>query len=675
MQRQLVCLLVVGIAGFIVASVENLQDVGFDDQLSRLGELEQGNGLRKLLQEKPKAKTKSGGKAGDGLPAKAKGSGAGEKKSKAGSGDGNHVEEKKVPAVNDAIQGGKLEGSELKPAAKKPGKTKKKILEDEDDEDIRFMEEEKLQSVVKQGGKKEQGAKVDGGEDVKEDGQGEVFKVEDEERTDAKPDSTVSSKTKVKKGKSKKAGAKKANVDVVLGDSENVAGDEKVSVAVEDDDVAEQKSVEEEKKETKRKKSNKKAPEVDDTEETSDSADADQKKGVEVEVIPDELDDVKVLEEEIPKKEVKKEIPKKTEKKDQVLAEKQEEEQNSKPPTKISKKEKEMPKTKPKTTKEKPKLDKSSPTKAKKNSGESTKKSTEVKKKEEVTKDEKLEVPKTTTTTTTTVVNFPEEDLHTDAFDFQDELPDEEDIDLLSQISDLPTKIQQTAGNVADTLRPSLSKLSETSKTYFSQANQQMTESFTPIMGHQAAPVVASLISYAFLLAPLIVVIYMLERIRATLSLAKVLFFVNLYLGAYFLTLVLATFALQSEPMAFFFRHSRSSCVFLQLLQALGYMLYLLLYTVAIMKSFSYGGVLERMTTVFQWVIVALFGLHYYVTVFHRAMAMKVPRTTWKVYLVYTAAFSVLALFARAKIEPIKKEYYYTPVDDSEEASPIDKRS
>ncbi|XP_024535790.1 transcriptional regulator ATRX homolog [Selaginella moellendorffii] len=667
MQRQLVCLLVVGIAGFIVASVENLQDVGFDDQLSRLGELEQGNGLRKLLQEKPKAKTKSG----DGLSGKAKRSGAGEKKSKAESGDGNHVEEKKVPAVNDAIQGGKLEGSELKPAAKKPGKTKKKILEDEDDEDIRFMEEEKLQSVVKQGGKKEQGAKVDGGEDVKEDGQGEVFKVEDEERTDAK--------TKVKKGKSKKAGAKKENVDVVLGDSENVAGDEKVSVAVEDDNVAEQKSVEEEKKQKKR---NKKAPEVkvealDDTDESSDSADADEKKGVEVEVIPDELDDVKVLEEEIPKKEVKKEIPKKTEKKDQVLAETQEEEQNSKPPTKISKKEKEMPKTKPKTAKEKPKLDKSSPTKAKKNSGESTKKSTEVKKKEEVTKDEKLEVPKTTTTTTTTttVVNFPEEDLHTDAFDFQDELPDEEDIDLLSQISELPTKIQQTAGNVADTLRPSLSKLSETSKTYFSQANQQMTESFTPIMGHQAAPVVASLISYAFLLAPLIVVIYMLERIRATLSLAKVLFFVNLYLGAYFLTLVLATFALQSEPMAFFFRHSRSSCVFLQLLQALGYMLYLLLYTVAIMKSFSYGGVLERMTAVFQWVIVALFGLHYYVTVFHRAMAMKVPRTTWKVYLVYTAAFSVLALFARAKIEPIKKEYYYTPVDDSEEASPIDKRS
>ncbi|KAI5073315.1 hypothetical protein GOP47_0011328 [Adiantum capillus-veneris] len=48
-------------------------------------------------------------------------------------------------------------------------------------------------------------------------------------------------------------------------------------------------------------------------------------------------------------------------------------------------------------------------------------------------------------------------------------------------------------------------------------------------------------------------------------------------------------------------------------------------------------------------------GLHYYVTVFHPAVASKPPHTSWKFYAIYTAAFFILCLFAR--IRWVKKQY------------------
>lgn len=48
-------------------------------------------------------------------------------------------------------------------------------------------------------------------------------------------------------------------------------------------------------------------------------------------------------------------------------------------------------------------------------------------------------------------------------------------------------------------------------------------------------------------------------------------------------------------------------------------------------------------------------GLHYYMTVFHRAVLHQPPKTSWKVHAVYATCFCVICLLAR--VDRRKKEY------------------
>lgn len=231
---------------------------------------------------------------------------------------------------------------------------------------------------------------------------------------------------------------------------------------------------------------------------------------------------------------------------------------------------------------------------------------------------------------------------------------DDDEYDFLQDFSDFSTNFQDTALKVADHLGPNIQKFTDTSKVYFNKANQQITESFSPVVGKQFAPFFASLVSYGLLLVPLAVVILLFEHIRALLSLQKILLFVNIYLAAYFATLLLATFII-GEPMNFFYKSSESGYVHLQLIQALGYIIYLILQTFDMVSTFTSETVPIKVTVVLQWLVAVTVGFHYYVTIFHRAMALKGPHTNWKIYGIYSSAFLVLCLFAR--IKRVKKGY------------------
>lgn len=225
---------------------------------------------------------------------------------------------------------------------------------------------------------------------------------------------------------------------------------------------------------------------------------------------------------------------------------------------------------------------------------------------------------------------------------------DDEYGDFMQDFVDLPSKIQDTAQKVADHLGPNIQKITDTSKVYFNKANQHITDSFSPLVGKQFAPFLASLISYGLLLAPLAIVILLFEHIRALLSIQKILLFVNIYLAAYFATLLLATFII-GEPMTFFYKSSASGYIHLQLLQALGYIIYLVLQTFDLVASCPSESLPVKVTVVLQWLVAFTIGFHYYVTVFHRAMTLKGPHTSWKIYGIYSIAFFILCLFARIK--------------------------
>ncbi|KAH6558337.1 hypothetical protein KP509_1Z068700 [Ceratopteris richardii] len=243
------------------------------------------------------------------------------------------------------------------------------------------------------------------------------------------------------------------------------------------------------------------------------------------------------------------------------------------------------------------------------------------------------------------------------------QIEEEDEYDFMQDFSDLPTKFQDTALKVADHLGSNIQKFTDTSKTYFNKANQQISDSFSPIIGRQFAPFLASLLSYSFLLVPLAVVIVLFERIRVLFSIQKVLLFVNIYLAAYFATLLLATWII-GEPMNFFYRSSASGYVHLQLLQALGYIIYLILQTIDLASTLITEGMMIKVTTVLQWFVAFMIGFHYYVTVFHRAMALKGPHTNWKIYGTYSTTFLALCFFAR--IKRMKKSYVQFGQDDTD---------
>ena len=221
---------------------------------------------------------------------------------------------------------------------------------------------------------------------------------------------------------------------------------------------------------------------------------------------------------------------------------------------------------------------------------------------------------------------------------------------------DLPSKLQDTALKVVDHLSPNIYKLTDKSKTYFNKANQQITESFSPLVGKQVAPFFGTLISFSLLLVPLAIVGLLFDHIRAVLSLQKILLFINIYLSAYFATLLFAT-SIIGEPMMFFYKSSARGYIHLQLFQAFGYTVYLILQTFDMVYSLSLSleTLLVKVTVVLQWFVAFTIGFHYYVTIFHRAMASKGPHTSWKIYGVYSLAFLVLCLFAR--IQRTKKGY------------------
>lgn len=225
---------------------------------------------------------------------------------------------------------------------------------------------------------------------------------------------------------------------------------------------------------------------------------------------------------------------------------------------------------------------------------------------------------------------------------------DDED-DFVSELRDLPTQFHRS-------LLPDLEKISTTSKAYLTKANKQMTNNFKPFVGNKYAPTIATGVSCAFILIPLLLVSLLFNKIKAYFSIQKLLIFIQIYLSIYFSILCLSAVITGLEPLKFFFATSQSTYIWLQVLQTLGYVLYLLLLLMYLILVFSTDcGTGPRFLGLGQTFVGFAVGLHYYVTVFHRVVSRQSPKTNWKVHGIYAMCFLVVCLFATA--ERRKKAY------------------
>lgn len=117
------------------------------------------------------------------------------------------------------------------------------------------------------------------------------------------------------------------------------------------------------------------------------------------------------------------------------------------------------------------------------------------------------------------------------------------------------------------------------------------------------------------------------------------------------------------EPLKFFYATSQSTYICIQLLQTLAYVLYLVVLLMYLVLVFSTeSSMMSKMLGFGQTFVGLAVGLHYYVTVFHRAVLRQPPKTSWKVHGVYATCFLLICLLGTA--ERRKKAYV---VDGSEE--------
>ncbi|XP_009625515.2 uncharacterized protein [Nicotiana tomentosiformis] len=221
-------------------------------------------------------------------------------------------------------------------------------------------------------------------------------------------------------------------------------------------------------------------------------------------------------------------------------------------------------------------------------------------------------------------------------------LEDDEEDDLISGFRDLPSKFQET-------LLPDLERLSKTSKVYLNKANKEITKNFKPYVGNKYAPTIASIISFAFILIPLLVVSLIFNKIKAYFSLQKLLIFIQVYLSIYFSILCLSSLVTGLEPLKFFYATAQSTYICLQVLQTLAYVLYLLMLLMYLILVFSTEtGPTTKLIGLAQTFVGFAVGLHYYLTVFHRAVLHQPPKTSWRVHAIYAAFFLVICLATTA---------------------------
>ncbi|KAK4430579.1 hypothetical protein Salat_1358600 [Sesamum alatum] len=226
---------------------------------------------------------------------------------------------------------------------------------------------------------------------------------------------------------------------------------------------------------------------------------------------------------------------------------------------------------------------------------------------------------------------------------------DDDDDDLVAEFRDLPSKFQES-------FVPDLERLSKTSQVYLTKYNKEFTKGFKPYVGNKYAATIASLVSFAFILIPLLLVSLIFNRIKAYFSLQKLLIFIQVYLAIYFTILCLSSLLTGLEPLRFFYSTSQSTYVGVQVLQTLAYVLYLLLLLMYLILVFSTEtGLATKLLGLGQTFVGFAVGLHYYMTVFHRAVLHQPPKSSWKVHGLYATCFLVICLLGR--LDRRKKAY------------------
>eukprot|EP00850_Spirogloea_muscicola_P024177 SM000465S16653 [mRNA] locus=s465:6613:8513:- [translate_table: standard] len=222
--------------------------------------------------------------------------------------------------------------------------------------------------------------------------------------------------------------------------------------------------------------------------------------------------------------------------------------------------------------------------------------------------------------------------------------------DFINEVREIPRNLPQITEGIKNKTQEHLGKhigkIANSGQEALSKAHSHISDH----IGQYVGAVGSTIVSFTLLLIPLALVIFALERIRAIFSLQKVLLLANMYIAAYCFTLLGAWFIIGYEPMKSLKQSSDANFIFLQLLQALAYSVYLLLQMLAACLACRKGtDIYVRASSGVQLFVALCVGLHYFVAVFQRAMRDQPPKITYMAYLTYFISFTILCLLAQVR--------------------------
>ena len=174
-------------------------------------------------------------------------------------------------------------------------------------------------------------------------------------------------------------------------------------------------------------------------------------------------------------------------------------------------------------------------------------------------------------------------------------------------------------------------------------SHKYIHENIRDYVPKEYSPFVAAVITYSLPLLPVCVVIFILNRLTAMLSLQKVLLVVNAYNATYCFILWFINALTGNEPMASLQASNEADYIILQFLKCVSYAVYLFLqlFHIAILS----GTKAETMKTVAigNFFLSVCIGFHYFIKVWSPAMHGHPPATSQITYILYTMMFGTMA--------------------------------
>ena len=174
-------------------------------------------------------------------------------------------------------------------------------------------------------------------------------------------------------------------------------------------------------------------------------------------------------------------------------------------------------------------------------------------------------------------------------------------------------------------------------------SHKYIHENIRDFVPKEYSPFIAAVITYSLPLLPVCVVIFILNRLKAMLSLQKVLLVVNAYNATYCFILWFINALTGNEPMASLQASNEADYIILQFLKCVSYAVYLFLQLFHI--AILYGTKAETMKTVAigNFFLSVCIGFHYFIKVWSPAMHGHPPATSQITYILYTMMFGTMA--------------------------------